>query len=66
MDVKKYEFEIMHIVNELENLENGCFYESNCEKHPGTASAKTIAKNVKHDFIELMKKIKENEPGVLG
>lgn len=65
MDIKKYEFEITHIINELKNLENGCFYEENCMKHPGTASAKTIAKNVKHSFIDLMKKIKENEPSIL-
>lgn len=64
MDIKKYKFEIMHIVNELENLENGNFYEDGCTPHPGTASAKTIAKNVKQNFKELIGKIKNNEPGI--
>ncbi len=65
MDIKKYEFEITQIINELENLENGIFYEEGCNPHPGTASAKTIAKNVKQSFIDLMDKIKNNEPGMV-
>lgn len=64
MDIKKYGFEITHIINELENLENGNFYESGCTPHPGTASAKTIARNVRENFIELIGKIKNNEPGI--
>ncbi|SFJ26409.1 hypothetical protein [Terrisporobacter glycolicus] len=64
MDIKKYEFEITHIINELDNLENGVFYEEGCNPHPGTDSAKTIAKNVKQSFIELVGKIKNNEPGI--
>lgn len=64
MDIKKYEFEITHIINELNDLENGVFYEEGCNPHPGTASAKTIAKNVKQSFIELVGKIKNNEPGI--
>lgn len=65
MDIKKYGFEITHIINELENLENGNFYENGCTPHPGTASAKTIARNVRENFIELIGKIKNNEPGIL-
>lgn len=64
MDIKKYEFEITHIINELNDLENGVFYEEGCNPHPGTASAKTIAKNVKKRFIELVGKIKNDEPGI--
>lgn len=65
MNIKKYEFEITHIINELENLENGDFYEEGCTPHPGTASAKTIAKNIRKSFIELMVKIKDDKPGIL-
>lgn len=57
MDLKRYKFKINHIVNELENLECGIFYEDGCISHPGTPSAKTIAKNLRHDFNELMDKI---------
>lgn len=64
MDIKKYQFEIGYIIDELENLENGCFYEEGCQAHPGSASAKTIAKNVRKEFISLMKKIKEDAPGI--
>lgn len=61
LDIKKYELEVTYILNELDNLKNGCFYEDNCTPHPGTASAKTIAKNVKESFVDLMKKIANNE-----
>lgn len=64
VNIEKYEFEITHIMSELKNLENGCFYEEGCRPHPGTASAKTIAKNVRERFIELMVKIKKDEPGI--
>ncbi|ELC8390761.1 TPA: hypothetical protein K8M95_002838 [Clostridium perfringens] len=64
MDIKKYQFEIMHIIDELKSLEDGCFYEEGCQAHPGSASAKTIAKNVREEFIDLIKKIKEDEPGI--
>lgn len=66
LNIKQYEFEITNILNELDNLKDGCFYEDNCVPHPGTASAKTIAKNVKESFIDLMKKIANDEPGFLG
>ncbi|WP_039652363.1 hypothetical protein [Clostridium tyrobutyricum] len=65
MNLKRYQFEIDHIINELRNLENGIFYEEGCTKHPGTASAKTIATNLKQDFITLMGKIIKEEPGTL-
>lgn len=64
MDIKKYEIEIEYIINELKDIENGCFYENGCQKNRGAASAKTIAKNVRTEFISLMKKIKDNSPGM--
>lgn len=65
MNLKRYQFEIDHIITELENLENGIFYEEGCTKHPGAASAKTIARNLKEDFIGLIEKIIKEEPGTL-
>lgn len=62
MDLKKYEFEITHIINELKDIERGNFYESNNNK--GTPSAKTIAKNLSKEFIDLIDKICKNKPGI--
>lgn len=55
MDIKKYEFEIRYIINELENIEKGNFYEINNVQ--GEPSAKTISKNIRHSFIDLIDKI---------
>lgn len=61
MSLKRYEFEITHIIQELENIENGVFYEEN--RTAGTASARNIAKNVKKEFIDLLDNINNNKNG---
>lgn len=63
MNIKRYEFEIRHIINELENMEKGNFYEVNESR--GTPSAKTISKNLKSSFIDLIFKIANDKPGII-
>lgn len=60
-DLKGYMFEISHIINELGNIERGLFYE--VDRTPGTASARTIAKNVRETFEDLIMRIHEGKPG---
>lgn len=56
--IKNYEFEIRYIMDELNSLVNERYYER------GTAEAKasTIAKNIKEEFVKLMKKIDSEDP----
>ncbi|MCT4605626.1 MAG: hypothetical protein N4A64_05885 [Marinisporobacter sp.] len=55
MELKKYEMEIDFIFQKLTDLENGNFYE--VKRKPGFASAKTYARNLKDNFIDLLDKI---------
>ncbi len=61
MDLKSHELEIRRIIYELKDVESGIFYE---EGHvPGTASAKTIARNVREIFEDMIERIAEDKPG---
>ncbi|GKZ03741.1 hypothetical protein ANS017_13540 [Paraclostridium bifermentans] len=62
MDLQNYKFEISHILTELNSLEEGNFYEVN--ENRGTPSAKTIAINIKKEFIDLLDKIANDKPGI--
>lgn len=61
MNLKRYQFEIESIINNLEELEQGRFFE--VDRTPGVASAKTYAKNIKGSFLDLMEKIHDDKPG---
>ncbi len=61
MDILPYEFEIRHIINELKDIERGIFYEVDHVR--GTASAKTIAKNVREMFEDMIIRMAEGQPG---
>lgn len=63
MDIEKYKFEIINIINELENLESGIFYENTNDK--GCGSAKKIAEKIKINFVDLIDKIENDKPGTL-
>jgi hypothetical protein len=56
--IKDYEFEVQYIIDELNNLINERYY----ERGTGEAKASTIAKNIKNQFVDLMKKIEKGEP----
>lgn len=63
IDLKKYEFEIRNIIQDLEEIERGNIYENG--KVPGTPSAKTYARNIKERFIGLLDKMVNDKPGDL-
>jgi hypothetical protein len=56
--IKNYEFEVTYIMNELNDLVNERYY----ERGTGEAKASTIAKNIREEFVKLMKKIDNGEP----
>lgn len=59
--IKNYQFEITYIMNELNELVNERYY----ERCTGEAKASTIAKNIREEFVKLMKKIDNDEPSDL-
>jgi hypothetical protein len=60
---KKYQMEIEFILRDLEAIERGDIHE--IYKTPGVTSAKTYAKNIKKNFIDLVEKI-ENQKESTG
>ncbi len=60
---KKYQMEIEFILRDLKEIERGDIYE--IYKTPGVTSAKTYAKNIKKNFIDLIDKI-ENQKESTG
>ena len=59
--IKNYQFEITYIMNELNEIVNERYY----ERCTGEAKASTIAKNIREEFVKLMKKIDNDEPSDL-
>ncbi|WP_411682460.1 hypothetical protein [Clostridium thailandense] len=55
---QKYEGEIRYIIDELNCLVNERYY----ERGTGEAKASTIAKNIKEEFVKLIKKMDSGEP----
>lgn len=59
--IKEYESEVGYIIDELDELINERYY----ERGTGEAKASTIAKNIREEFIKLIKKIDKGEPSDL-
>lgn len=57
-DLKRYSMEIQFILDRLNELCEERYY----ERGTGEAKASTIAKNIKSDFVSLIKKIHKDEP----
>lgn len=53
----KFSPNIMFILEELDKLQTGCFFENT--KNPNDQSAQTISRNIKKEFSRLL--INENE-----
>lgn len=63
MKVKqKYNMEISFIIQDLEQLKSGNFYEATGNKTAGSAT--TIARNIEENFNDLLNKIENNEESV--
>ena len=57
-ELKRYSMEIQYIMEKLNELCDERYY----ERGTGEAKASTIAKNIKDEFVSLIKKVDKGEP----